>query len=553
MRRLLPYLTLFITFLWLSVASATVTTTFLKSGPYVTDGSAVVFAITFQYIEDTDIIVQLVQLSTGTTTTLVQNSDYTVTDSTSSTDDGTLPGGAITIQPNAASGTANGLGQFPSGYTLTITRGLALEQAESYPANGIFPSAATEQALDRLTLIAQQQQLLIGNTIQFPSTDPGGLNYVLPAAAQRASSLLSFDASGNVTTTTTATAGVSSIIATSPLARSSPTGNVTVSIGTVIPQSLGGTGTTTPSLVAGSNITIGGVWPAQTINASGTVSVNIGTTLANANPMKSGDSTTGLASLAASQLSIAAGGVQAMQFNTIASGVDYLSETAGKNGTTPILAVAGTTTNQGLALNMKGTGALALTGNETISGTLAVTGSETVGSTLGVTGAETVGGALGVTGNTTLTTMTTTGLATLSSATVPTRTAGDSTTNAASTAFVNSTALTLATGSTATTQTPGDNTTKVATDAFVAAAFNAVTPGFTSCTQVSFNNSGGTNCASGSNICAEASCAGGYTMTGGGCLDGGTTMIKSYPFNSNTWECVGQGAGQQTTYAVCCH
>lgn len=546
MRRLLPCLALFITFLWLSTASATVTTTFLKSGPYNTDAVTTVFAITFQYLEDTDIVVQLVQLSNGNTTTLVQNSDYVVTDSSSSTDDGTLPGGAITIQPNAASGTANGLGQFPSGYTLTITRSIPLQQQQAYPSNGIFPSAATEQGLDRLTLIDQQQQNSLGNVMQFPSTDPAGLTYTLPAVAQRANSLLAFDASGNATVTSSAVAGVSTMAATSPLAVSGSTGNVTVSIGTAVPVLKGGTGTTTPNLVAGTNISIAGTWPNQTITGSGTVSVNIGTTLANANPMKTGDSTTGLVSLGTSQLSIDAGGVQAAQFNTLASGVDYLAFTPGKSLTSPILGIAGTTTNQGLAFNMKGTGTLALTGNQTISGTLGVTGNETAGGTLGVTGLATVGGTLGVTGLTTLTTLTTTGLATLNSATVPTRTAGDSTTNVASTAFVNSTALTLANGTTATTQTGTDNTTKVATTAFVKGLIAAITPGFSSCEQPTCSGT------------CTASCDSGYTLVGGGISTiqtGSSSGSITTGASGNAWACSqsGPGFGGFTCMAYCCH
>ncbi len=53
------------------------------------------------------------------------------------------------------------------------------------------------------------------------------------------------------------------------------------------------------------------------------------------------------------------------------------------------------------------------------------------------------------------------------SAQVSTRSVGDSSAYAASTAFVNGTALTLATGTTAVTQANSDATTKVATDAFV--------------------------------------------------------------------------------------
>lgn len=58
---------------------------------------------------------------------------------------------------------------------------------------------------------------------------------------------------------------------------------------------------------------------------------------------------------------------------------------------------------------------------------------------------------------------------------VPTQGAGDSSPNAASTAFVNSTPLTLASGSTAATQSAGDNSTKVANTAFVATAVTSIT------------------------------------------------------------------------------
>jgi len=46
----------------------------------------------------------------------------------------------------------------------------------------------------------------------------------------------------------------------------------TVSLTTALPIASGGTGTATPAIVAGTNITVSGTWPNQTINASGGVS-----------------------------------------------------------------------------------------------------------------------------------------------------------------------------------------------------------------------------------------------------------------------------------------
>jgi len=43
----------------------------------------------------------------------------------------------------------------------------------------------------------------------------------------------------------------------------------TLALGTALPVTSGGTGTTTPNLVAGTNITLSGTWPNQTINAIG--------------------------------------------------------------------------------------------------------------------------------------------------------------------------------------------------------------------------------------------------------------------------------------------
>ena len=42
-----------------------------------------------------------------------------------------------------------------------------------------------------------------------------------------------------------------------------------LTLGTALPVTSGGTGTTTPSLVQGTNITITGTWPNQTINSTG--------------------------------------------------------------------------------------------------------------------------------------------------------------------------------------------------------------------------------------------------------------------------------------------
>lgn len=393
--RLKKVLTVFVVvLLWASIAWATVSTTYLKSGPYNTDAVTIVFSVTFQYVADTDLTASIVNISTGSITNLVQNTDYVVTDGTALSD-GTFTGGTITIQPNAASGIANGAGQFPTGYTLTISRNAPLTQQQSYPSNGIFPSAATEQALDRITLFTQQQQLQINSAIQIPQTD-NGINVTLPSASARASRYLSFDSSGNVTTSPGTIGGVVTLAASSPLVVSSSTGNVTVSIGTStpVPASLGGTGqtslTATNLLIGNGTSSVnflapvngqcvlgsGGAWTAG--SCSGTSMLTLGTSASATNPQRSADATTGFYSAATSVVAVAAAGKEIEQWNTLANATSYLSVTAGTSGLNPTVAVAGSDTNEGLALTMKGSGSLVVTGSESVSGNFGVTGIPTL-------------------------------------------------------------------------------------------------------------------------------------------------------------------------------
>lgn len=171
----------------------TVSTQVLYSGPYNTDSSTTSFSITFPMQNSNELAVWLLKISTGIITPLVFNIDFTVT---LNANQDTSPGGSITIQPNAATGIANGSGQIPIGYTITITPDLALTQDFAFPEGGEFPSSSVEAALDRLTLIVQQQQNVQNNSIQIPSSDTG-IDVVLPDAAMRANKALIFDADGN--------------------------------------------------------------------------------------------------------------------------------------------------------------------------------------------------------------------------------------------------------------------------------------------------------------------------------------------------------------------
>jgi hypothetical protein len=78
-----------------------------------------------------------------------------------------------------------------------------------------------------------------------------------------------------------------------------------------------------------------------------------------------GDTDTGLWAPVTNTLSISAGGVEVTRFNTIASGVNYLSITPGAAGTpaTVTIGAAGSSTNVNIAVTPKGTGYTLLSGN----------------------------------------------------------------------------------------------------------------------------------------------------------------------------------------------
>jgi len=73
---------------------------------------------------------------------------------------------------------------------------LTLTQSTDYVANDPFPAAAHEDALDRLTFIAQQQQEVFDRAVVFPETDTASTT--IPDSVTRANKFLGFGASGEV-------------------------------------------------------------------------------------------------------------------------------------------------------------------------------------------------------------------------------------------------------------------------------------------------------------------------------------------------------------------
>ncbi|WP_261524457.1 hypothetical protein [Burkholderia multivorans] len=153
-------------------------TTDVQSIVYDTDGSTTDFPIPFYFLRDTDITAELVDANANLTE-LNLGTDFTVTGSGQ-------PGGGDLIATSA----------FASGYKLHIYRVVPVTQESQYQQNDPFPAKTTEKALDKLTMLVQQQKQTTDRALTVPRSDLNPQT-TLPSAPLRANRGLGFDAAGN--------------------------------------------------------------------------------------------------------------------------------------------------------------------------------------------------------------------------------------------------------------------------------------------------------------------------------------------------------------------
>ena len=176
----------------------TISSTTRIAGPFVGNGTATVLPYTFKIFAAADLDVVRLNISTGVETTLVLNSDYSVT---LNGDQNSNPGGSITLLAGALA----------TGYTLVITSDIAnLQPTDLTNQGGFYPEVITD-ALDRATIQIQQISDIGDRTLKIPITD-GSLNMELPTAAERANSFLSFDANGLPSVVTAGSSGAPATI-----------------------------------------------------------------------------------------------------------------------------------------------------------------------------------------------------------------------------------------------------------------------------------------------------------------------------------------------------
>jgi len=151
---------------------------------YTGDGSTTVFAYTFKIFDDDDITVILRTTATGAETVQTKTTNYSVSGV------GNAGGGNITFTSAPA-----------STQTVVLLRQTAQTQSTDYTPNDPFPAAAHEDALDKLTLLAQDQQDELDRAIKLSRTNTMTSTEFTVGSTDRANKVLAFDSSGELAVT----------------------------------------------------------------------------------------------------------------------------------------------------------------------------------------------------------------------------------------------------------------------------------------------------------------------------------------------------------------
>ena len=160
----------------------TVSSTTTKNS-YSGNGSTTTFAYGFKIFADADLTV-ILRSAAGTETVQTLTTHYSVTNA------GVDSGGNVVFGSAPA-----------AGVTVVIRRNIAQTQTTDYTANDPFPAESHEDALDRLTFIAQQQQEELNRGIKLSRTNTMTSTEFTVGATERANKILAFDSSGEISVT----------------------------------------------------------------------------------------------------------------------------------------------------------------------------------------------------------------------------------------------------------------------------------------------------------------------------------------------------------------
>ena len=159
---------------------------------YIGNDSLAIYPYTFPIQSQDQLQVSVLNVSTGLTTELAYDVDYTVSG------EGNPTGGNVELVNISQTWLDTNTGFLNTGYNMVIRMYPGLEQETSVSNGGPFYEEMVEDALDALTMQDLEQQDEIDRSIKIPATEnPDNFTMTLPSAAKRASGALVFDALGN--------------------------------------------------------------------------------------------------------------------------------------------------------------------------------------------------------------------------------------------------------------------------------------------------------------------------------------------------------------------
>ena len=174
---------------------------------YSGNSATVLFPVNYYFLENSHLKV-ILRAADGTETVQALTTNYTVTGA------GNPAGGSITMLVAPVTGT-----------TLTIVRNVPATQETDYLANDPFPAESHERALDKLTMLAQENDEFVSRSIQIPQTDSVLTNTIVPKINDRASKLLGFNSIGSVVVSTSTISQIEAAVTAITTIASAPSGN----------------------------------------------------------------------------------------------------------------------------------------------------------------------------------------------------------------------------------------------------------------------------------------------------------------------------------------
>ena len=156
---------------------------------YDGDGSQTAFTVPFPFFASVDLDVFLID-DAGNAGLLALGTHYSVSGGDGST-------GTVTMN-DAPEGDEE----------LLIVRNMPLVQETAYTENDPFPAQSHEDALDRLTLIAQQLTDRVGRSLRIRTEDVNGIDTVLPAPSPEMLIGWNGDGDGLINVSTLTTSGI---------------------------------------------------------------------------------------------------------------------------------------------------------------------------------------------------------------------------------------------------------------------------------------------------------------------------------------------------------